>query len=227
MNSEGLLQRSRGPSVATRESLYVRVWMLLLVDAAARNGLTPISKLRLHRLAYLANCLSPVYGIRPNDERIVKYKRGPYYPVFQWHLDRLVGQQLLQLSKVRYFNDEYGAWMDASYAVAKRGVLLAHSIFATAEMKGLSEYLLEVAKAFAFRKDESLDGMALADLTYSDQRRAGGSVIDFSDPATNLSVLGAHSFVSLVRDPRLITEEDQIYLYMEYLGKTIATASTR
>lgn len=220
MSSEELLRRARGPSIATRGNLYARAWMLLLVDAAARSGLTPISKLRLHRLAYLSNCLSRVYEIRSNDESIVKYKRGPYYPILQWHVDRLAGQQLLVMSKVRHFIDNRGPWMDASYSFAKRGVEVATMICATAEMKALSEYLLEIAKAFAYRHEESLDDLPLADLTYSDQRRAGGSVIDFSDPAANFSFLGAQSFGSFVRDPRLITEEDQIYLYMQYLDET-------
>lgn len=219
MRTDELLFRPKGPSVATNGDLYTRSWVLLLVDASARNGITPISKLRLHRLAYLTNCLSPLYRIRANDERIVKFKRGPFYPVLQWHLDRLVGQGLLRVTHIQHFSDDQGFWMNADYAITKNGVSVIDQLSLLDEIVALAGYLLEVAKAYAARKDASLDEVILGDLTYDDSRRATGAVIDFSFPKNNLSAQAARSFGTLFRDPALISSEDKVHLYMEYLDR--------
>ena len=219
METDEIILRARGPLVATKDDPYVRSWILLLVDATARNGLTPISKLRLHRLVYLTNCLSLLYRVRANDEGIVKYKRGPFYPVLQWHLDRLVGQDLLHVANVRHFRDERGYWMDANYTVGKLSGSVIAQLCELEEVDVLSRYLLEVTKAYASRKDESLDEVVLADLTYGDSRRAMGSVIDFSFPPDNLSAQGADSFSSLVADPAILSAGDKVHLYVEYLDR--------
>ena len=66
-----------------------RVWLTYLLMAAHRTGLAPMSKKRLHRLVFLSNCLAPLFEATPASAQIVKYKRGPFYPVVQWELDRL------------------------------------------------------------------------------------------------------------------------------------------
>lgn len=219
MRTDDIRFRLHGPSIATNQNQYVRSWMLLLVDAAARNGISPISKLRLHRLVFLTNCLSPLYKIRSNDEQIVKYKRGPYYPVLQWHLDRLVGQSLLRILRIHHFEDQQGWWMDAEYSISRRGVDVIERLGQLEQVARLSDYLLEVAKAYASQSDDALDEVILGDLTYSDAKRALGAVIDFSFPADNLSTQAANSFSAFVRDPILVSAEDKVHLYVDYLDR--------
>jgi hypothetical protein len=195
---------------------------LLLLDATSRTGLSPISKLRYHRLAYISNCLSRIYGLRAADERIVKHRRGPFYPDLQWHLDRLVGQGLVRISNVRHFVDETGPWMEADYTIYRSGVVIVERLCAMESLGTLARFLLEVVKAYAAQEDEALDDLFLSDLTYDDARRGQGAVIDFRLLRDNLSAQAAGSFAALVRDPRALTVEDRIHLYVEYMDRTRA-----
>jgi hypothetical protein len=211
--------RTRGPANAGRMDLRVRSWVLLALDSAARNGITPISKLRFHRFVYLTNALSPVYYVRAADERIVKFKRGQFYPDLQWHLDRIMAGGLVRISNIRHFDDENGPWMEADYRLAQRGIDVVERLFALEEMRRLSSYLQEVAKAYASHDEAVLDDLILADLTYADERRARGAVIDFSRSADNLSVRAADSFAALLREPHILSPSDRVHFYVEYMDR--------
>jgi hypothetical protein len=210
---------SAGPTEIDRADPRTRAWTLLLIDAASRNGITPLSKLRFHRIAYLANGMSRVLGIRAVDERIVKHRRGPFYPDLQWHLDRLVGQGLVRIRAVRHFTDIDGSWMDAEYALRPRGVEVVEYLCRLDERRQLAAFHLEVVRAFAAQEDEVLDGLALADVTYADAKRATNAVIDFSERRDNLSAQLAESFANLAPDPRALTMHDKINLYVEYIER--------
>jgi hypothetical protein len=217
--SDGAFPRTAGPSTATKGDFRVRAWVLLLLDAVSRTGLSPISKLRYHRLAFLTNCLSSIYRVRAADERIVKHPRGPYYPTLQWHLDRLAGEGLASISRIRHFADSNGPWMDAYYAITRTGVGVVERLCLLESLSLLARFLLEIAKAYASQQDHVLDNVLLEDLTYDDLRRGHGAVIDFSRLQDNLSLQGAESFSALVREPRSMTTEDRIHLYLEYLDR--------
>jgi hypothetical protein len=216
---EDIETRAKGPASTTRQDPRVRSWTLLLLDATSRNGLTPISKLRFHRLAYLANTLSRVYGLAAADERVVKHRRGPFYPDLQWHLDRLVGQRLARVQDVRHFTDDDGAWMDASYALAPRAASVLEALYRVETMAALASFRLEVVRAFAAQEDEALDELPLEDVTYDDLRRSEGAVIDFSKFHDNLSAQAAEAFAKFAPDPRAVTVEDRIHLYVEYMDR--------
>lgn len=215
-------QIQAGPTAPTeimRSDLRTRAWTLLLIDAASRNGITPLSKLRFHRIAYLANNMSRVLGIRAADERIVKNRRGPFYPALQWHLDRLVGQGLIRMQAVRHFTDSHGAWMDAEYAMRSRGLEIVEELCCLDERRQLAAFHLEVVRAYAAQEDGVLDDLALADVTYADPKRATNAVIDFSERRDNLSAQLAESFANLAPDPRALTMHDKINLYIEYIER--------
>jgi hypothetical protein len=211
--------RARGPASAGRTDLRARAWVLLALDASARNGITPMSKLRFHRFIYLTNALSPVYDVQAADERIVKYQRGQFYPDLQWHLDRLMAAGLVRIANIRHFEDEDGPWMEADYRLGRPAIHAIERLVALDDMRALSTFLQEVAKAFANHQEDVLDDLILADLTYADARRARGSVINFSQPRDNLSVQAANSFMTITRDPRMISASDRLYLYVDYMDR--------
>lgn len=201
----------------SRTDLQVRGWVLLLLDALAQVGLTPISKRRFHRLAYLANTLSPVYSLRPADERIVKYRRGPYYPDLQWHLDRLAGENFLNISNVVHESDEHGPWMEADYALNRNATAVLASLNRLTKTKAGGEFLLEVAAAYARQNDELLDDLSLEDLTYANEKYGMGAVINFRRYRDNLSARAAGTFKGFAQLPSAISFSDQIHLYIEYI----------
>lgn len=219
--------RARRPATAGRNDLRTRAWILLALHATARNGLTPLSKLRFHRLVYLTNALAPVYSLQASDEQIVKFQRGQFYPNMQWHLDRLMAEGLIKIENVRHFTDDDGAWMDADYRMARPALDVVDEILKLQGMRNLSDFLQEVVKAYASQEDEVLDDLVLTDLTYADMRRARGAVIDFSRSADNLSAMAANRFVLHVRDPRMLSPSDRVHLYIEYMDRIFAGARRR
>jgi hypothetical protein len=201
--------------------------VLLALHAASRNGLSPLSKLRFHRLVYLTNALAPVYSLQASDEQIVKFRRGQFYPNMQWHLDRLMAEGLVKIEGVRHFTDDDGPWMDADYRLARPALSTIDAILELVEMRALSEFLQEVVKAYASQEEDILDDLALADLTYADMRRARGAVIDFSRSADNLSAMAANRFAVQVRDPRMLSPSDRVHLYVEYMDRILTGARRR
>lgn len=216
---EGVEARARRPATAGRVDLRSRAWVLLALDAAARHGLTPLSKLRFHRFVYLTNALSPVYAVQAADEQIVKFARGQFYPNLQWHLDRVMAEGLVRISDVRHFVDENGAWMDANYRLAKPAPCVVQRLLELDEMRSLSDFLQEVAKAYGGQDEEALDDLVLADLTYGDMTRARGAVIDFSRARDNLSLRAANAFAKYVPDPKMLSASDRVHLYVEYMDR--------
>ena len=43
-------------------------WLLLLLDAAERSAMTPLTNRRLHSLAFYGNTLAPVYDLQFQTE---------------------------------------------------------------------------------------------------------------------------------------------------------------
>lgn len=216
---EDVTIRARGPATAHRSDPLVRAWVLLLLDGTTRTGLSPISKLRFHRLAYFTNCMARLFGLQPADERIVKFRRGPYYPTLQWHLDRLVGLSLAQISSIRHFTDSSGPWMDANYGITRGGVSVVNRLCEIRTTAALRDFLLELSKAYASQTDDALDELILADVTYEDPRHGLGTVIDFRRIGDNLSVQAAESFAKFAEAPLALTVEDELHLYTEYLDR--------
>lgn len=79
-----------------------RLRALALVDAAERAALTPVPVERLHALAYLADVLSPVWGLMPFDPVALKTDREPFFGRFQDQLDDLVILGLLEVTTLTY-----------------------------------------------------------------------------------------------------------------------------
>src|SRR5438874_4639451 len=107
------------------QQLRGRLWVLLALDACDRAGITPIPKDRFHRLIFLSNCLAQIFGADPPATRIIKYKRGPFYPDIQWEIDRLVTMQWLNLHGLLLEQDQHGPWLEADYRISKRGIEIA------------------------------------------------------------------------------------------------------
>jgi len=133
-----------------------RVWLTYLVMAAHRSGLAPIAKQRLHRLVFLSNCLAPLFEATPASAQIVKYKRGPFYPVVQWELDRLAAMGVLNIANIAYIQDKNGWWQDADYSVGVKARDVIAYCNGIDYGRQLERYLTEVATAFASLSDDVL-----------------------------------------------------------------------
>ena len=115
------IAQDEGGQILSPADLGRRVWLLLLLDGAERAGIAPLAEMRLHRLVFLANVLAPVYDLPVEDGKVVKYRRGPFYPDVQWDLDRLAVSGLADISEIRHIKDEHGWWFSAKYGLRKQG----------------------------------------------------------------------------------------------------------
>ena len=93
-----------------------RIRLLMLLDAADYSVLSPIQTARLHALAFLADVLSPIYGLSALSGTIVKRRIGPYFPELQGELDRLVGMGLAEVTDLVPVVEATRAYVDASFA---------------------------------------------------------------------------------------------------------------
>jgi hypothetical protein len=194
-----------------------RVWLTYLVMAAHRTGLAPISKQRLHRLVFLSNCLAPIFEEMPASAQIVKYKRGPFYPVVQWELDRLTAMGVLDVANIIYIHDKDGWWQDADYTVgAKAPEVIAHCNGIDYGRR-LDQYLMEVTTAFASLGEDVLDGVALRDENYARRGATTDTFIDFSTEERNLSVQTARDFKVVMPGGFAPSRKEELFLYLRFL----------
>lgn len=207
------------------ESNITRVWLTYLVMAAHRTGLAPISKQRLHRLVFLSNCLAPLFEATPASAQIVKYKRGPFYPVVQWELDRLAAMGVVNVGKINYTRDADGWWQDADYAVGPNTRDVVTYCNGIEYGQRLEKYLVEVTAAFASLRDDVLDGVALRDENYARAGATDDTFIDFSSDEQNLSVKTAREFQSVMPSGFIASRKEELFLYMRFLEAIAKQAS--
>ena len=214
-----------------------RARVLLLLDAAERAGVAPLSAPRLHAFAYLADVLSPVWDLPSFDGKILKSEGGPHYPDLQDEIDRLIVLGLVEVSNLRYIdrpND--GARVDGSYALRFEAPHLPQILAALgADPKSapldsrdrqVHAFLVELAGALLTLPDDEIDLAASVDATYADLRFGTSNVVDFAswaaDPVTdNPSVRTAERFRAFLPKGASLSAGEKIYLYASYLGRRI------
>lgn len=205
----------------TRISLKRKIWLLSLLDALERAAVTPISQQELHRLAYLANVLSPVYDLDAEDGRILKYRRGPYYPDLQWDLDRLAVSGLAEISNISHRLDDLGWWYHADYALSPRGKgIVADARRRFEDYDEIHRFHCEVAAAFGAVEDECRTDAALQDATYSESDDE--VVIDYAEwRGRNLSAPASDLFAECLGMSGALGSRRRVQLYVRYLGRMV------
>ena len=216
-----------------------RCRLLLLLEAAERAGITPLSSPRLHAYAYLSDVLSPVWDLVPFDGKIYRSEGGPYYPDLQAELDHLVAVGLVQISDVGFVRrGEYGARTIGCYALdfrSKHLTGLLTKLGAQGPKNALDasdvrfhEFVVELARALASLPDEEIDVAASQDVTY---RSTGElhSVVDFGAWATdrhqaNGSWQVTERFRAFLPDESKLSPGERLYLYASYLGRLMHAA---
>jgi hypothetical protein len=192
----------------------------MLLDAAENAGLTPIPILRLHMLAYLSNVLAPVWEMPVLEGKLLKRRGGPFYPVLQGDLDRLVGMGVVFISKLSHERDLDGRWrLEGSYQLNRR--------FADRILDGLASFqseqrvrgfIDELAFAMSALSFEEIDASASEDATYSDPVIDIGNVVDFAEwRHTNYSAAAARQFRFLLPGGAQATPGELLHLYVHHL----------
>lgn len=210
--------------------------VLLLLSAAEKVGIVPLASERLHAFAYLADVLSPVWGLVPFDGKIYKSEGGPHYPDLQEELDRLVVLGLVEVVDLRYEKTtEDGARILGSYGLNFDSSQLG-SILAGLGAQGpedavdpadgeLHSYLVELAGALSMLPNDEIESATEADVTY----RVGSelhNVVDFAEWVedkwiSNPSWRTAERFQSFLPQGSTMRSGEKLYLYAAYLGRAM------
>lgn len=194
-----------------------RTWVLLALDSCDRAGLIPISKVRFHRLIFLSNCLAEILKEIPPAKRVLKYKRGPYYPDVQWQLDRLTAMGLTEIRDLVVVPDSHGPWMEANYLIRKSGIEVVKRVKETPLGHSTAAYIDELVFAFARLNARNIDQIALRELNYAAPGIAIGALISFEDAASNLALRKTEEFERLAPDILRTRYREQIQLYLRYV----------
>src|SRR6266850_1106535 len=203
--------------MTVRNQLTLRAWLVLLLDSCKSVGLLPMEKRVFHRIVYLSNCMAPLFEAVPSAAHIVKYRRGPFYPGLQWHLDCLSVCSVIELSALRYERDEFGKWMEAKYSVSPLTATVVEKSCHTDYGRRLREYLVEVAASFASLDYQTWERAALKDLTYDAPGRTEGFFVDLADRRNNISFQTAETFRTLVPDGVFPSRREELFLYLKLL----------
>lgn len=206
------------PEINTAQ-VHARVWVLIALDACDRAGLLPIGKTRLHRMVFLSNCLAELYQATPPAKRVLKYKRGPFYPDVQWQLDRLSAMGLVRVANLLIAKDHHGPWMDADYSITLAGIETTKTIRETPVGKSTGQYIDEIVFAFARISGRRLDEVALNELNYAAPGVAEGALITFENQLSNLAIQKAHEFERQAPDALAKRAREQIQLYLRYVDR--------
>lgn len=207
--------------------------VLLLLDAAERAAVAPLSTDQLHAFAFLADVLSPVWHLPAFDQVVVKSSGGPFFPELQREMDRLVAAGLLEVSNIRYVpRPREGARIEGSYGL-RFGSPHLEDLLGRLGARGpevaldasdvrVHAFLVELAGALARLPSDELDRAATSDVTYSDRRVDNNNLIYIAPSAKpNRSVETTERFSAFMPEGANLSPGEKLYLYATYLGRRV------
>lgn len=198
--------------------------ILMILEAARRAGISPLPAEVFHSIAYFSNILAPIYNIRSIDGKILRLKKGPYYPDLQTQLDWLVLCGLVNISNMKYqYIYDINNWrLFADYEVNNEKVkhFINKSLLLQDEKKDF-EFIFKVSIALSELSNSEISISNEIDATYSDNATDYGNVIDYAEwvsenPSTNAIKL-IHFHFSKIQ----FTDEAEISFYVRHLLKKI------
>jgi len=195
-----------------------RVRLIMLLHASETAGLAPIGIVQLHSLAYLSNVLAPVWELRPLDGKVMKRRGGPFYPVLQHDLDRLISRGLVSITNLGYRRDDDGRWrLEGSFYLNYQFADPIVKRYYEVE-NHMAAFIEELAYAFSALSEQDLQSVVSKDATYADELTAFGNVVDFGEWRTlNYSANAANYFRRLLPGGALPTLGEKLHLYARHL----------
>jgi hypothetical protein len=173
-------------------------------------------------MVFLSNCLAELYEANPPAKRVLKYKRGPFYPDVQWQLDRMSAMGLVHVTNLLISKDHHGPWMEADYSISLAGIETTKTIRETPVGKSTGLYVDELVFAFGRLGERRLDDIALSELNYAAPGVAEGALITFEDHGSNLALRKASDFERAAPEVLQNRIREKLQLYLRYIEKESA-----
>ncbi|PCK91659.1 hypothetical protein ACTAB8_18735 [Pseudomonas syringae] len=215
--------------VAREYRLALKLRAVMLLESARIAGLLPIPAEALHNLAYFANLLAPIWKLKPLDGKVLRLKRGPYYPDLQKEVDVLVASGVIKLSNLRYkqITDTTQWQILADYelnSVAVEPILNCVSGWEVEQSTFL--FIQELVLSISALSDEQLKDAEHEDATYSSGLDGYGNVIDFGEwKYDNPSVEAAEYFQEIMPGHLLLSKGNKLNLFISHLGHRVEERS--
>jgi hypothetical protein len=201
-----------------------KIRLIGILDACRFAGLSPTSIATVHTMAYLADALAPVWDLPILDGQILKRRRHPFFPALQRDLDLLVGDGVVQVSRVRYLpNEDGGGWrLDAYYSLdADFSERILSTVRSFQFQAKKLQFIREVVYAASGLGDDGLDNLGELDAAYSNPLVDIGSVLDLETDHNsghkNASASVALRFAKLTPDSSELTNSELVHLYVRHL----------
>ena len=204
------------------DTLRSRIRLLMLLAGADEAGIAPIRLRRLHIYAYLSNVLAPVWTSQVFDGRILRRRSGPFYPLLQQQLDRLVGLGLVLITDLDYVIDkDHQCRLDGAFSLNAELVGDINMIIANyPHLQQLWTFLVEIAYAVSAMRDDEFDEVPKEDPTYADANVGFDNVVDFAEwREVNYSANAARYLASFSENP---TPAELLHLYVRHLHRRIS-----
>lgn len=215
-------------SQTTELRLILRVVMLL--EASRNAGISPVPAEALHNLAYFANLLAPIWKLQPQDGKVLRLKRGPYYPDLQRQIDRLVAMGVIELSNLRYsqINQSEQWQILADYKLnVEKGRPILNSFSTWEEEIETFSFINELTLSLSALSDDQLKIADSQDATYSNMNNGFGNVIDFGEWKTeNPSVNAAEHFQIVMPENLYLSKSVKLNLFIKNLDFRVQRSQT-
>lgn len=213
------------PAVVLRVRRQLR--LVAILSAAREAGLDPLPARQLHAVAYFADALAPVWGLRILDTQLLKQREGPTSPILQRDVDLLVGRGILVAASVRHVEDADGNWrLDAHYTLNDKFV---NPILDAANKLELTElpYVREVVFAMSGLGLLGIARASALDASYGSELVDIGGMVDIgSDPSSlNDTARVAMRFGVLMESQVKLSAAEEVHLYVLELYKRISYAA--
>lgn len=206
-----------------------RVRAVTIIDAAEAAAMSPIALPTLHAIAYFADALLPVWGLRVGEARLLKRAGGPLSPGFQGDIDALVGEGVLFATSVRHVGDGDGEWrLDAEYRLNRAFAdPVLDAIAEHPEQQEIAGAIKEVVLALSSIGIDSALSVTDTDATYGDALVSVGDLIELEPPSgiANPSTRVALRFSALAPDDHRLRPAEMAHLYVRELYRRVLNAA--
>jgi hypothetical protein len=201
-----------------------RTWLVLLLDGAAKAGLTPVDQTIMHQAAYLANALAPIYDLPVEHGLVTRWKRGPFFAEVQWDLDRLAVMGLATLHSVATGEDNDGWWFRVQYTTGPRTHDFLREVQHLEQVRRWSRFHRELMASLASLPDADLRWATIADANYANtvdgDLEASEVVIDFDElRKRNFTTRTVRRIDRQLPKQIALADRDRIHLYLAYLAR--------
>jgi hypothetical protein len=206
-----------------------RVRVISILDAAELAGLSPLPLLPFHNIAYFADALAPVWGLRILDAQLLKRREGPISPVFQREVDLLVGKGVVKPWAVEHELDADGQWrLQAKYSLNR--AMADRILEAIASFEQTSQnlhFVRELVQAMSALGPVGIEGSAESDASYGNEMVDFGSLVDIGGTSgkANRTAQVALRFGTLLQSDFKLTSAEMVHFYVRELYKRMSRAA--